>query len=93
MFCGAHQPKHRSEKLIGDDFWKNSPSPEPDDEKGEENQEWEMEVVGEEVDNTGEVRCADSIDIPGPKIDNPDQMLRYSYEVSPEPLQPCAFSN
>lgn len=39
---------------VDESFWKNSPSPEPED--GEEGEEWGFEVVGEEVDGKGEVR-------------------------------------
>lgn len=41
----------------------------PDDEKGEEGQEWGFEVVGEEVENTGEVRYVDMTKIPEARID------------------------
>lgn len=52
-----------------------------DDEKGEEGQEWCFEVVGEEVENTGEVRCVDIIKIPESGINHPTQTSGNSYEV------------
>lgn len=45
-----------SGSYIDESFWRNSPSPEANDEMGEEGKEWYFEVVGEEVDADGDVR-------------------------------------
>ncbi|XP_006455981.1 hypothetical protein AGABI2DRAFT_180791 [Agaricus bisporus var. bisporus H97] len=48
-----------SGSYIDESFWRNSPSPEANDEMGEEGKEWYFEVVGEEVDADGDVRQVD----------------------------------
>jgi histone-lysine N-methyltransferase SUV39H len=45
-----------SESSIEDSFWRNSPTPEAEDEGGEEGKEWTFKIVGEEVDAGGGVR-------------------------------------